>query len=128
MKDEKAFLRNRLQNDAVAAFNAGPARAELLKGYRQGRSTTATYLSSLAQSFNDALLQIKEPTSVAERMVAKVYGKTRNAQLTKPPAPKTAAPGLAPTQTKKFDKSATPKTGDDILSGLEQAIAAHESS
>jgi hypothetical protein len=130
MKDEKAFLRNRLLNDAVQAFNSNPGKAELLKGFRQGRSSTATYMTALAAGFNDALLQIKEPTSVAERMLAKIYGNTRNAQLTKKPAAANApaAPGLAPTQTKKFDKSATPKTGDDILSGLEQAIAAHESS
>lgn len=136
MTQQKTFLRNYLRSQAIDAFNASDARKALLEGFKYGRSGTATYATQLTDAINTALLQTRENTAVAEGIIAKLYGTTRNAQLTKKPAPaaaaaaaaanNTAPSGLAPTKTKQFEPSEQFKTSDDILENMTQRIAAHE--
>lgn len=87
MKAEKAFFRSRLQADAIEQFTkvsdaeGKNARAKLLEAYKQGRQHTATYKKDLADAINDAILATQEPTTTAQRMLAKIYGKQRNTKL-----------------------------------------------
>lgn len=114
VKQEKALLRSVLQNQAIDAFNSNDARGNLLKAYKFGKSTTAVYQDQLATAIQSAVLQTKEQTSIAERMLAKLIGGTRNAQLAKKSA-RTAQPESVPTTpTQPEAKSEKPITKADV--------------
>jgi hypothetical protein len=126
MKAEKSFLRERLLEEAVAAFDKSERKNALVTSYRQGKSGTASFKTDLTNAVTDAILGIKVQTAIAEGMLAKLYGKGRNAKLATKKAASTSQPGnLTPTQpTPPADPAGNKKTGDQIQSEMAERIAA----
>ncbi|HXG86110.1 MAG TPA: hypothetical protein VNI84_18970 [Pyrinomonadaceae bacterium] len=131
-KAEKARLRAPIIREAKTAFKTNPSIKQLLGSYKAGDVDSDTYRKQLSAAVNDAVLQTREETGIAERIAAKIYGQTRNGSLKKiAPAAKTSSDvpavtangqsGKAPTETTAF-QSNRPKTVDEITSNLEKAF------
>lgn len=124
---EKALLRNVLKNQAIDAFKANTeARKKLLTNYKHGKESTAVYREDLVNEITTAVLSTKPTTITSERILARLYGSTRNGQLAAKQAAKTIQPEKEPTVPQK-DPAETrqPKkemTTRDIDQGLTQAF------
>ena len=126
IKEAKEMLRSTIHVRAMEAFNASGARAELAKAFRQGKAPTPVYQTALVKAINAALLEVKPITSTGEKMIAKMYGNTRNSKLKSEKQQNAANTGLEPTNTapREGETSAQPKTSDDILQEMENRFAA----
>lgn len=126
LKQEKAFLRGQLSQLAVNAFNSSADRQKLLDGYRTGKNSSAVYKTEFVTALNQAILATKEPTATATRLLAKVYGKSRNSQLANNRRLHEVPTGSdQPTDTQDFgDEADRGITRDSIVKSLEQRIAA----
>jgi hypothetical protein len=124
-KAEKAFLRERLIQDAINAFDQSDHKGKLIAAYKQGKSSTATFRTDLTNAVASAILSTKPQTARAEGMLVKLYGKSHNAKLAQPKSDPKQPGNLTPTQpTTPADDAGNKKTGDEILSAMEQRIAA----
>lgn len=127
-KEEKAFLRNLLKDEAMAAFQSGDLNAKLLEGFRAGKQTTAVFQKEFAEAIGKAVLATRQKTVIAERMLAKLYGKSRNTQLAGKNAQRTnqddtdARETYTPTQTTDFG-GREKLTGEQIRQNLIERIA-----
>lgn len=97
MKEKKELFREQLKDKAVIAFNRGEASARLKQGVKYGKQETATFKSDFSNAINAAILSTKPETAKYEGILAELYGKTRNAQLTAKPT----SEKLAPTEIKQ---------------------------
>lgn len=127
-KEEKAFLRDRLLEDALGSFNASEQTRKLRTGYTTGKEDSAVFKRELTDAINKAVLGTREKTAVAERLLAKVYGNSRNGQLAKrngnnqPRAEDVNTARATPTPTRDFGSEKL--TRDQINKNLEESIAA----
>lgn len=122
-KAAKAFFRPRLKADAVAAFVNSPSYKNLLNDYKAGKQGSAAFRTSMADAINAAILATKEPTSVAQKMLAKVYGQKRNTNLATKASTQTTPPALTPT-VPADNRPAEVKTSADVQKTLEEAFKA----
>lgn len=128
MKETKAFFRSALNQQAAQAFQANANRSRLASGFRDGKSGTAVYQKTLTDALDEALQKTAPDLAKAEKILASLYGKTRNAKLVaqnttvNQPAPTPQVPAT-PTVPTNFAPTGI-KTDDQILGDLEQAFAA----
>ncbi len=130
MKETKAYLRDALNQKTYQAIQSHQGRSRLASGFRSGQAETAMYQKYLTETFDDAIQKTANDRKQAEKILDKLYGKTRNAKLVQqtttaqpvqqgqPQVPATVPTNFAPTGV---------KTDDQIASDLEAAFAAHTS-
>ncbi len=123
IKEEKAFLRSHLTEEAKAAFRTATDRSKLVDGFRSGQQNTAVYKTNLANAINSSVLATRKNTAIAERLFAKVYGKSPNSRLTpKTPEADNQQPSvLQPTTTQTF--GGEKMTREQIKTSLAESIA-----
>lgn len=114
LKADKEYFRTQLIKAALDQFNSGNSKSTLLREFRTGKQHTSIYKTALTHAVSDAVKAIKPDTDRAEKILARSYGKTRNAMLApKPEAPTTSAP-KTPTVTAPLKAANRPKTIDEI--------------
>lgn len=126
MKNEKAYLRSILVAEAVKAFNGSDERAKLLAEFKQGRNQTSQYKKSFTDAVGEAIKQTEPQNRKLSSLLAKVYGKTRNAKIDLPPPtiPPAQPAGLTPSTPTDFapteahlDREGVKKSFEDFFRG-----------
>lgn len=122
LKEEKAAFRALLLKEAKEHFRSSPDRKELLNAFKRGEQNSPNYKQTLTSAVNSAILQTKEKTGFYERIIAKLYGNTRNGQIAKSVKPSTPTQSnLQPSQPVRVESTKIPTT-QDIEKRLEQAF------
>lgn len=80
-KQAKEFFRAALERDAMEEFKKATAGSKLQKDFNLGKASTAVYRTDLTKALNAMIAATKPQTDMAEKILAKLYGTTRNAQL-----------------------------------------------
>lgn len=127
MKERKSDLRENITDKVRSALTGD--RQNLLAGFKLGKQTTANYQTKLTEALNTAINKADPNRLRAERMIAELYGKTRNGKLLAKTESKEIEPEptpLPPTQSTNFAPTDGPKTDKQILNNLEKAFAAHD--
>lgn len=120
MKKTKAFYRGSLIQSALRHITD---KAELRKGYSDGRHRTAVYASDLATALDAAIRATNADKLTAEENIASLYGKQRNPKLaskTENGNPPPAIPPATPTVPTDFK----PKAGEKSIADIEKDLAA----
>lgn len=126
LKSYKAYFRGILEKDAIAEFNRLSERSKLLEGFKSGHSGTATYKVNLAKAIEKTINATKAQADTAEAILAKIYGKSRNAKLVTTKVTdagaKPSTPAI-PTQTTNFaPRSGEVKSIAEIQKSLEEGF------
>lgn len=108
LKEAKAYFRESLTADAMKAFNSGDARGKLLSEFKQGRAATAQYKTAFTKAVADAVAATEKQTTIASKLLAKVYGTKRNSQIAPPKPPPTQPAGLTPSTPTDFAPTEAP--------------------
>lgn len=129
MKDRKAYFRDNIATKVRQSLDAGD-RKKLLDGYKQGKHSTAIYQTTLAKAMETAIGKADSDRKMAEKTIAELYGKTRNAELLKKQEESakkgTEEAPLKPTQPTEFASTDRPKTVKDVQKNLSDAFAAFD--
>lgn len=99
LKAAKAYHLAALADKMRAVIAKSPQRSALLNGFRRQQQNTAVYRDNLVKLFGEHVVPaINADRKTAEQMIAKQYGKQRNAQIAKDlPKPTEQPPVLEPT-------------------------------
>lgn len=126
LKAEKSFLRSNLERNAFQSFQRLLQTEEfkdLENDYKKGAGGTGKYKAKLTDIIGQAVLNTKTDTEVSERILAKLYGKTRNGALLEKQKQLPEKKISEPTQTTEF-KPDQPKTKEQIQKELVEKYAA----
>tara|TARA_R110000868_G_scaffold45145_2_gene150081 strand:+ start:418 stop:1812 length:1395 start_codon:yes stop_codon:yes gene_type:complete len=126
LKQDKAKFRSQLAQQMRLELDRHPNRSKLLSGFKKGRQQTSVYQHDLVTAVHAASTAIAKERAWAEQIVAKVYGQTRNAQLTPAKPTNGNAPQASTTPTVPKDHTPAPdglKTKAQIQKNLEEAFA-----
>ncbi len=124
MKETKAFLRGALETKVTAEFNSNPIRAKLLTDFQRGKQHTAIYKSDLAKAFDSTLRAVRPQTKLAEELLAKIYGTSRQTRTPLPASTPTPPAPLPPTVPQSQAPAEGPKTVNQVQKNLEEAFQA----
>lgn len=98
LKAAKAYHIAALADKMRAVIAKSPKRSNLLNGFRRQQQNTAVYRDNLVKLFGeDVVPAINADRKTAEQMIAKQYGKQRNAVIAKDLPKPTEQPVLEPT-------------------------------
>ena len=98
LKQAKAYHLAALADKMRAVIAKSPQRSTLLNGFRRQQQNTAVYRDNLVKLFgNEVVPAINADRKTAEQMIAKQYGKQRNAVIAKDLPKPTEQPVLEPT-------------------------------
>jgi hypothetical protein len=122
MKDTKAFIRSALEHKVLQEFETSPARAKLLDDFRKGKQHTATYKSELAKALDGVRRGTKPQVDIAEDLMLKLYGKTRNAKIVPPTTQPTPPAPLPPTVPQSHEAASGPKSVSEVQKNLQRAF------
>jgi len=123
MKDTKEFLRAALEHKVLQEMENSPAKAKLLDGFQKGKQHTATYKAELAKAIDSVRRSTRSQIGIAEDLMTKLYGKSRNAKIV-PPATTPVKPSetLPPTVPKHHEAASGPKTVGEVQKNLQRAF------
>lgn len=125
VKASKQLLRGVLAQNARNHFNQSDKRKSLLEQYKSGASHTAKYADGLAKAIDESVLATKADTVIAEKLIAKLYGASRNARLlqNQTPSQTEMPPKETPQPTQTTDFRTERKSGDVSRDVLEELTA-----
>jgi hypothetical protein len=123
MKETKEFLRAALQHKILQEMDNSPAKAKLLDGFQKGKQHTATYKSDLAKAIDSVRRSTRSQIGIAEDLMTKLYGKSRNAKIVPPvTTPVKPSETLPPTVPKHHEAASGPKTVSEVQKNLQRAF------
>lgn len=79
----KQFLRESAEQQILNAFASSRYRSEIEQAFARNQTNTAIFQQNLSRAFDYAIKTAKPSIELAEQMIAKLHGNTRNAMLAK---------------------------------------------
>lgn len=125
MKERKAFFRQVLESQAIEEFNKNTSKAQLLADFRSGKQHTSVFRKNVTDTMDSTLKAVRPNKALAEGMLAKLYGNTRNGQLLHKPVPPADSAPLQPTVPTDFKPQKGNMTMAEIDKSLEEAFVAN---
>lgn len=124
LKEYKQLFREQLAQSMRNAIERSKNTPNLATGFRRGEERTAKYRENLTRIIDaEGIPAIQAQKLKAENLIAKAYGKTRNAKLAETKPEPTPPVEQEPTKPTDFAPQQGTKSIRDVQNRLEQAFA-----